>query len=57
MSACKLSDTQLEQRLAMVERLIVSERDEKNRPALNALFQKLLDEQVRRDLERETAKS
>lgn len=48
-----LSDTQLEQRLAWVESLIHNCRDEKDLPYLNITFQKLLDEQVRRDLEKE----
>ncbi len=48
----KLTDSQIEERLTMVEGLIAIERDEKNRRALVVVFQKLLDEQVRRDLEK-----
>lgn len=42
----------LEQRLNMVERMILEEQDPKNWPYLNHTFQKLLDEQVRRDLKK-----
>jgi len=46
----KLTDQQLAQRLDMVERMI-GRADPKDLPALNAMFQKLIDEQVRRDIE------
>lgn len=46
----KLTNEQIESRLNMLEALI-AKADAKDLPALNATFQKLLDEQVRRDLE------
>ncbi len=53
MAVSSLSDEQIESRLNVLERLIQTEKDEKNLPALNATLQRLLDEQVRRDLDRE----
>jgi len=50
----ELTDEQLEQRLDMAERLVLNNRDPKSQPALNITFQKLLDEQVRRDAEKES---
>ncbi len=44
-----LSDDQIEARLDLVEKLIARAQT-KDLPALNATFQKLMDEQVRRDL-------
>ena len=49
-----LSDSQLAQRLNLVERLMLQERDEKNLPSLVDLFQRLLNEQARRDVAKET---
>lgn len=46
-----LSDEQIEQRLKMLEKMIYS-ADAKDLPALNATFQQLMDEQVRRDLKK-----
>lgn len=46
----QMTDEQLDTRVAMVERMIAAERDPKNLPALNRLFQALVDEQVRREL-------
>lgn len=57
MSLADFSDVLLEQRLNTVEALIAQERDPKNLPSLNLAFQKLLDEQVRRDLEKEDSRS
>ncbi len=48
----KLSDDQIESRLAMLERMIAA-ANPKDLPYLNATFQRLLNEQVRRDLEAE----
>ena len=45
----RLTDKQIADRLDMVERMI-AEADAKDLPSLNVTFQKLLDEQVRRDL-------
>lgn len=47
------TDEQLEQKLTLMERIIAEERDLKNLPYHNATYQKILDELVRRDLERE----
>lgn len=44
-----LSDEQIEARLAMLEGMI-AKANHKDLPALNDTFQKLLDEQVRRDM-------
>lgn len=49
----KLSDDQIEFRLTMIEGRIRDEKDPKNLPTLNKIFQKLLDEQVKRDLEKQ----
>ncbi len=46
-----LSTSQIEARLAALERMIADCRDIKSLPSLNATYQKLLDELVRRDLE------
>lgn len=51
----KLTDLELERRLDLIERVLAKCPD-KERPAWNAAFQALLDEQVRRDLEKEDAK-
>jgi hypothetical protein len=48
-----LTDQQIEARIDVVERWIVESRDAKSLPALNDIFQKLIDEQARRDVERE----
>lgn len=48
----EMSDTSLAMKLNLVELLILREPDWKKLPALNAAFRRLLDEQVRRDLER-----
>ncbi len=45
-----LTDQQIDQRLTLVEGLIWTCDDPKRLPALNQTFQKLIDEQVRRDL-------
>ena len=45
----KLTDQQIESRLAMIEKMI-ARADPKDLPSLNATFQKLIEEQVRRDL-------
>lgn len=47
------SDEQLENKLKLTERIIAEEKDLKNLPYHNATYQKILDELVRRDLERE----
>lgn len=47
------TDEQLEQRVNTVEAWILREKDWKNLPALNDVFQKLIDEQARRDVENE----
>lgn len=46
----KMTDEQIEQRLAWCEQEIANERDPKNLPTLNSIFQQLIDEQVRREL-------
>lgn len=46
----RLSDDEIALRLNVVEQMILKERDVKSLPALNQMFQRLLDEQVRRDL-------
>jgi hypothetical protein len=51
--ACNLTDAQIESRLDMLESMI-RRADRKDLPYLNATFQRLLDEQVRRDLEKES---
>jgi hypothetical protein len=51
---CDLSDDSLEQKLDLVERELAICSDEQ-RPAWNRMLQRLLDEQVRRDLERQDA--
>jgi hypothetical protein len=48
-----LTDEQIASRLDMLERMIAS-ADGKDLPALTRTFQRLLDEQVRRDLEHST---
>ena len=53
MSVTNLTDEQINQRLTIVEAMICRERDWKNLPSLNATFDKLLTEQVRRDLLKE----
>ena len=50
-----LTDEQLEQRLGWVESLIANETDPKNLPYHNAMYQRILDELARRDVEREEA--
>jgi hypothetical protein len=45
-----LSNEQIEARMTVLEGMIASCDDPKSLPALNATFQRLLDEQVRRDL-------
>lgn len=49
----QMTDTQLKRRLDWVEKVIAACTDPKSLPALNAAFQRLLDEQVRRDLQKE----
>lgn len=46
-----LTDEQLEARMDLIEAKIHAEKDPKNLPTLNRIFQGLMDEQVRRDLE------
>lgn len=50
MAVENLTDAQLESRLQMMEDLIARTTDTKSLPSLNATVQKLVDEQVRRDL-------
>ena len=45
------TDKEIEQRLKVIEQWIAAEKDYKNLPALNHMFQKLLDELARRDVE------
>ncbi len=45
-----LSDEQIESRLNMLEGMIAKATDPKSLPALNDTFQKLIDEQARRDM-------
>lgn len=47
-----LSDQSLSIRMSILEALILREADWKKLPALNAAFRRLLDERVRRDVER-----
>ena len=53
----RFTDAALERRINTVETWIAAEADPKNLPALNAAFQKLLDEQVRRDLGRKVKRN
>jgi hypothetical protein len=46
-----LTDEEIEQRLKIVENMIAKERDTKSLCNLNVIFQRLIDEQVSRDLE------
>lgn len=48
----KLTDEQIEQRLTLVEKLIAKERNTTNLASLNVTYQRLIDEQVARDMER-----
>lgn len=50
MAVENLTDEQLESRLNVIEQMIIK-ANAKDLPALNNMFQKLLDEQVRRDVE------
>lgn len=52
MAACDLSDDVIDARMNMLEKMIIHGHL-KDLPYLNAMFHRLLDEQVRRDLERE----
>lgn len=52
MAVENLTDAQLDARLQVMERLIAEARDVKSLPAYNSIVQKLIDEQVRRDLNR-----
>jgi hypothetical protein len=47
------TDAQLADRVSYVETLIVRETDWKNLPYLNQMFQRLIEEQARRDIEKE----
>jgi hypothetical protein len=49
----RMTDEALEQKLNVVEAMIWREKNPRNLPTLNSLFQILLAEQVRRDLERQ----
>jgi hypothetical protein len=49
-----LTDEQLEQRLDMVEGLISRCTDHKSLPHHNDMYQQIIDEQVRRDMEKES---
>jgi hypothetical protein len=44
----KLTDEQIESRLDMVELMIASERDTETLKRLNHMFEKMIDEQIRR---------
>jgi hypothetical protein len=50
MSVQDFSDEELDKRTSLAARLAMNCTDPKTQPAFNAAFQKLLDEQVRRDL-------
>lgn len=52
----KMTDEQIDARLDSIERMI-SKADAKQLPALNQTFQRLIDEQVRRDLEKQYGRS
>lgn len=52
-----LTTEQLESRLSWVEGLIQEERDPKNLPYHNAMYQKLIDELARRDVEESLSNS
>lgn len=45
------TDEKISTRLDWLEGMIAQERDPKNLPNLNKMFQRLIDEQVRRELE------
>lgn len=47
----RLTDKQIEARLILLEKQISRERDTKTLAMLSNLFQQLIDEQVRRDME------
>lgn len=49
----RMTDDEIERRLNVVEAMIWREKDPKNLPTLNRIFQNLLAEQVRRDLKRQ----
>lgn len=49
-AADRLTDEQIEAKLTALEGMILRERDWKTLPALNAAFQRLIAEQVRREL-------
>lgn len=49
MKPCNFTDEQIEIRLNMVEGMM-AKADPKDLPSLNRTFQRLIDEQVRRDL-------
>lgn len=48
-----LTDEQIRVRLDFIEHKIAECRDWKSLPALNDMFQKLIEEQARRDVERQ----
>ena len=52
----RFTDAALERRINTVEIWIATEADPKNLPSLNGAFQKLLEEQARRDMKREIGK-
>ena len=52
----RFTDAALERRINTVEIWIATEADPKNLPSLNGAFQKLLEEQLRRDMKREIGK-
>lgn len=55
MKRLTLTDAQIESRLQMLERLIGQARHTEDLKTLNVTLQRLIEEQVQRDLEREDA--
>ena len=52
-SRCNLTDHQIECRLSTLERLMLETNDAGKLKALNAGYQRLLDEQVQREFDKE----
>lgn len=52
MHPSEMTDDQLKEKLDLAEKLVTGNRDPKNQPTLNRIFEMLFDEDVRRSLER-----
>lgn len=50
---CNLSDAQIDARLSTLERIMLETTETSTLASLNSVYQRLIDEQVRRELDRE----